>query len=80
MPSQRSKRYWRRMFEGENGDVVKNILTDGQWNPRSVGGVDYSKWENEVAPLAFKIALTIFLIILAGAVGFGVWKFLVWIW
>ncbi len=76
MISGRSKRYWRRMFEGENGDFVKNILTDGQWNPSGVGGVDYGK----EAPLAFKIIFTILLIILVGAVGFGAWRFLVWMW
>ncbi|KKN74208.1 hypothetical protein LCGC14_0392940 [marine sediment metagenome] len=41
MISSRSKRYWRSMFEGENGDFVKNMLTDGQWNPRGVGGCKY---------------------------------------
>ncbi len=75
MTSLRHKMYLRRMFEGENGDFVKNLLTDGQWKPRDVGGADYGK--DEKAPLAFKIILTIFLV---GAVGFGVWKFLVWIW
>lgn len=78
MASQRSKRYWRAMFEGETGDYVKNILTDGQWNPSGVGGVDYDK--EEEAPLWFKIVETIFLVIIVGAVGFGVGKLLLWGW
>lgn len=71
------------MFEGENGDMVKNILTDGQWKPNAVGG--YKTWEksedstDSTAPIAFKIVLTIFILILLGALGFGVEKFLVWI-
>lgn len=75
MTSRRSKRYWRRVFEGENGDIVKNILTDGQWAPSKPYGNEYKP-----DTPAVKIVRTIFLVILAGAVGFGVWKFLVWIW
>lgn len=41
MISSRSKRYWRHVFEGENGDIVKNILTDGQWAPSKPGGNMY---------------------------------------
>ena len=78
MISSGSKRYWRAMFEGENGDFVKNILTDGRWNPSGVGGVDYGK--DEEAPLAFKIIFTILLIILVGAGVFGIFKLLEWIW
>lgn len=41
MNSRRSQRYWRRMFEGETGDMVKNLLTDGKWKPEEPGGSNY---------------------------------------
>ena len=83
MISSKSKRYWRRMFEGENGDIVKNILTDGRWKPSPPHTNEYNPdWvccKDDEAPLVFKIVLTVFLVILAGAVMFGVGKFLMWI-
>ena len=52
MTSSRHKRYLRRVFDGENGDIVKNILTDGQWKPSSPGGC---KYQDDSHTLAAKV-------------------------
>lgn len=75
MLSGRSKRYWRRVFEGEDGDMVKNILTDGQWKPSAPYGNEYKP-----DTLANKITVIVLAIIMVGAVGFGIWKLFVWVW
>ncbi len=76
MARRRHKRYLRRMFEGENGDCIKNILTDGKWKPSKPYGSNYKR----VDPTAVKIVSIVVLIIFMGAVVFGVWRFLAWIW
>ena len=63
------KRYLRRMFQGETGDIVKQLLTDGQWKPPK-------KKPKKPDTIAVKIVGIILYIILMGAVGFGVWEFL----